>query len=251
MVCTTRWRLVISDYSIRARLLNTTALEDTNLILYHINETTLITWYKTDMWRDEIRMLLQGLPSSQHQLVADLTLEGKCGELASAGIPDPTHAAAKSAITKTELAKHCRQRTRGKEKTMQLIEELLLSLSTVTDLLGVPLLKEEMSTIWEEQKKHVKCIQDPPDLQLYTITGHIQKGGVHLPLLRCARGSTSLESFHLHLARFIPGTAANAVNFQAYLVDGIACWNTSRASGAILGADETLRTFNVRVKQKV
>ena len=72
VVCTTRWRLVISDYnSIRACLLNTTALEDTNLILYHINETTLITWYKNDMWRDEIRMLLQGLPSSQHQLVAE------------------------------------------------------------------------------------------------------------------------------------------------------------------------------------
>ena len=141
--------------------------------------------------------------------------------------------------------------TRGEEKTTQLIEELLLSLSTATDPLGVPLLKEEMSTVWEEQKRHVKCIQDPPNLQLYTITGHIQKGGVHLPLLRRARGSTSLESFHLHLARFIPGTAANAVNFQAYLVDGIARWNTSRASGALQGAEEPLRTFNVRVKQKV
>ena len=108
-----------------------------------------------------------------------------------------------------------------------------------------------MSAVWEEQKRHVKCIQDPPNLQLYTITGHIQKGGVHLPLLRCARGSTSLESFHLHLARFIPGTAANAVNFQAYLIDGIARCNTSRASGALQGAEEPLRTFNVRVKQKV
>ena len=118
--------------------------------------------------------------------------------------------------------------TRGEEKITQLTEELLLSLSTATDPLGVPLLKEEMSTVWEEQKRHIKCIQDPSNLQLYTITGHIQKGAVHLPLLRCARGSTSLESFHLHLARFIPGTAANAVNFQAYLVDGIAHWNTSR-----------------------
>ena len=69
--CTTRWRLVISDYnSIRARLLNTSALEGTNLVLYTINETTLVKWYKDDVRRDEIRMLLQGLPPSQHQLTA-------------------------------------------------------------------------------------------------------------------------------------------------------------------------------------
>lgn len=69
---TTRWRLVISDYnSIRARLLNTSALEGTNLVLYNINETTLVKWYKNDVRRDEIRMLLQGLPPSQHQLTAE------------------------------------------------------------------------------------------------------------------------------------------------------------------------------------
>ena len=35
-----------------------------------------------------------------------------------------------------------------------------------------------------------------------------------LPVYRCGRGTTSLESFHLHLNRFIPGTAADSVNFQ-------------------------------------
>ena len=59
-----------------------------------------------------------------------LLVQAKRGELANAGIPDPTDAAAKSAITRTELARHCKRRTRGEEKTKQLIEELLLSFST-------------------------------------------------------------------------------------------------------------------------
>ena len=66
--------------------------------------------------------------------------------------------------------------------TLQLIEELLLSLSTATDSLGVPLFGVQMVTIWEAEKKHVKCIQDPPGVTLYTITGHITKGGVQLPV---------------------------------------------------------------------
>ena len=87
---------------------------------------------------------------------------------------------------------------------MQLIEELLLQLFTATDSLGVPLVSEKMVTIWEEEKKkHVMCIQDPPRVTLYTITGCINKGGVELPVFRCARDTTSLESFHLHLARYV------------------------------------------------
>ncbi|XP_066553542.1 uncharacterized protein LOC136722123 [Amia ocellicauda] len=49
------------------------------------------------------------------------------------------------------------------------------------------------------------CCSDPEGVQLYTQTGQLRKGGVLLPVYRCARGSTSLESFHLHLALFIPG----------------------------------------------
>jgi hypothetical protein len=113
-----------------------------------------------------------------------LLVQAKRGELANAGIPDPTDAAAKSAITRTELARHCKRRTRGEEKTTQLIEELLLSLSTATDPLGVPLLKEEMSTVWEEWKRHIKCIQDPPTA-LHHHRAYSEGGG-------CAPSSASL-----------------------------------------------------------
>ena len=79
--------------------------------------------------------------------------------------------------------------------------------SAATDTLGVPLFAESMKDVWEEQRQHVKCLQDPQGVQLYTITGHLNKGGI--TILRCARGSTSLESFHRHIARFIPGSSAN------------------------------------------
>ena len=60
--------------------------------------------------------------------------------------------------------------------TLQLIEELLLSLSTTTNSLDVPLFGVQMVTIWEAEKRHVKCIQDLLGMTLYAITGHINKG---------------------------------------------------------------------------
>lgn len=111
-------------------------------------------------------------------------------------------------ITKAELALHCRRRTRGEEKTILLLDQLLRELMSDKgkDALGVPLFNNErMQHIWKTQKRHVACIQDPPGVSLYTETGTVTKGGVQLKTFRCARGSTSLESFHCHLARFIPG----------------------------------------------
>ena len=138
----------------------------------------------------------------------DLTLlyRAKRGELKMAGVANPSEEAVRTAVTKEEMARHCRRRTRGSEATSRMISSLMDSMSMATDALGVPLFRDDMLTaVWPEQKRHVSCIQDPPGIPLYTVTGHLVKGGVKLPVLRCARGSTSLESFHLHLARFIPG----------------------------------------------
>lgn len=44
-----------------------------------------------------------------------------------------------------------------------------------------------------------------------------------------------MESFHLHLNRFIPGTRANAMHFQAFLLDGLMRWNEDRAQAAVEG----------------
>jgi hypothetical protein len=134
----------------------------------------------------------------------------KC-ELVLAGLKNPSTDAVNKSISKIELAKHCKRRTRGPDKTVCLIEDLILSLKDSTDTLGVPLLREDVWDIWKEEKRHITCIQDPECFQLYTKTGEISKGGVLLPVFRCARGTTSLESFHSHLKNFVPGMTINIV----------------------------------------
>ena len=137
------------------------------------------------------------------------------------------------------------------DATVSALDNLLQSLSGATDSLGVPLLKDDMADVWAEQRKHITCIQDPASVNLYTVVGSLKKGGIHLPVLRCARGTTSLELFNLHLARFIPGTAANATNFHAYLLDGITRWNAKRAQDAVDAADTPMRTFDIRLQESV
>ena len=58
---------------------------------------------------------------------------------------------------------------------------------------------------WRTNKVHVACIQDLPNIPLYTQTGTLTKGGVELLVYRYAQGSTSIESFHLYLNSFISG----------------------------------------------
>ena len=177
-----------------------------------------------------------------------LLLSAKKSMMVAAGMMSPSEVAVRKAVTRDELARHCRRKTRGTDATVTAIENLLLSLTGATDSLGVLLLKDEMTAIWAEQRKHVACLQDPEGVNLYTVTGSLKKGDVRLPVLRCARGTTSLESFHLHLARFIPGTSANATNFHAYLLDGITRWNAKREKDAVDAADTPLRTFDVRLQ---
>ena len=223
---------------------------------------------RLDVWH-YMRRLASGCTSESHPLYGtfmsrlsaaifewdradyDLLLEAKRSEMIAAGIPNPPPTAVQKAVTKEEMARHCRRRTRGAKETTEAIEALLLTFSVVVDTLGVPLLKAEIRGIWEEQVKHVSCLQDPPGIELYTVTGHIQKGRLMLPVLRCARGSTSLESFHLHLARFVPGSSAGAVNFQAYMLEGITRWNAARSAAAVQDNEDSLRTFNTRLQYKV
>ena len=95
------------------------------------------------------------------------------------------------------------------EETTRLIEDLINMFSSDKgkDTMGIRLLKTSIQQIWEEQKQHISCIQDvdDPAIHLYTQTGTLRKGVAELPIYRCARGSTSLESHHLHIDRFTPG----------------------------------------------
>jgi hypothetical protein len=134
--------------------------------------------------------------------------KAKRAELAARHITDPSDHDVQLRMTKKELSLHCQRTTRGTTETTYLLKDLLTTYDgdAGKDTLGTPLLdSERIWEIWKIQEKHVRCIQDPHGVQLYTRTGTLTKGGVQLPMYRCARGSTSLESFHLHLARFIPG----------------------------------------------
>jgi hypothetical protein len=126
----------------------------------------------------------------------ELLRKAKKGEVVLAGLKNSSVDAVTKSISKMELAKHCKIRKRGPDNAIRLIESLFVSLQDATDMLGVPLQREEVWDFWNEEKRHICCIQDPEGFKLYTKTGEISKGGVLLPAFRCARGTKSLESFH-------------------------------------------------------
>ena len=150
----------------------------------------------------------------------------KRAELSMEGLPNLSDKEVFKRINKKELALHCHRRTRGAERTAALISDLIEAFSGEhgADTMGVPLLDtDRMKEIWESQPRHITCIQDPQGIQLYTQTGTLTKGGVILPVYRCARGSTSLESFHLHLDPFIPGRSPNEIS-RKYWQQSIQYW---------------------------
>ena len=138
----------------------------------------------------------------------------------------------KQNLNRQEIARHCKRQTRGPLATERLIEELIFTLKDASSELGAPFILPTMEDILATQRRHLICIQDPPHVNLYTRVGFVKKGGINLPVYRCARGSTSLESFHLYLNRFIPGTSASPLHFQAYLLEGLYRWNTDRRKAA-------------------
>ncbi|KAF1384232.1 hypothetical protein PFLUV_G00140580 [Perca fluviatilis] len=166
---------------------------------------------RLDIWHF-MRQLALGCTTDVHQLypvfmsrisacifewdAADFALlrEAKKQQLLSQGLTSHTDDISRH-LSREELALHCRRRTRGEETPTGLLEELLQQLigSSSNDSPGVPLLdRERTKHIWRVQRKHIKCIQDPPGVSLYIRTGELTKGGVRLPMFRCARGSTSL-----------------------------------------------------------
>ncbi|KAI4792445.1 hypothetical protein KUCAC02_033378 [Chaenocephalus aceratus] len=179
--------------------------------------------------------------------------DAKRAEL-EAGGRHPSEADVLHSVSRSELALHCRRITRGTEETQAQIHRLIQAFDgdAGRDSLGVPLINSaRMSEIIKSQWKHVACIQDLPGVQLYAQTGSSVKGGHRLPTYRCARGSTSLESFHLHLNRFIPGTLASDTFFQAYLLDGLARWNEDRAAAATRDEQQHPHCYNHLLRHAV
>ncbi|XP_061651844.1 uncharacterized protein LOC133488233 [Phyllopteryx taeniolatus] len=116
-------------------------------------------------------------------------------------------------LSARELARHCRRRTRGAKETERLIQEVLDHFWEAKDTMGMALLDQARTQhIWDTQRQHMACIQDPPGLPIYTKVGEVTRGGIKLPIFKCVSGSTSLECFHLHQCRFIPGLPAGGLD---------------------------------------
>eukprot|EP00794_Sanderia_malayensis_P008348 gene8348-9249_t len=90
----------------------------------------------------------------------------KRGELVAAGLAEPSEEAVGRAVTFRELSRHCRWRTCGPEQMRHLVQELILSMTNMTDTLGVPLFNDNIAHIWAYEKKHIACLQDVLDLPL-------------------------------------------------------------------------------------
>ncbi|XP_030219179.1 uncharacterized protein LOC115548574 [Gadus morhua] len=161
----------------------------------------------------------------------------------------PTDDQLMATISSAEMKRHCRRRTRGVEEMRSSISGLLESVWELTDTTGLRLVSHDsMRHVWEVQQKHLECLQDPAGVALYTKVGTLQKGGKELDILRCGRGSSSLESFHRHQCAFIPGWRCNAVHMQMYMLEGISRWNMGRAKEAVdVEGASTLRSFDVRL----
>ena len=153
-----------------------------------------------------------------------LLVLAKQRELERQGIRGLSDETVEKRLTRNEKARHCRRTTRSAASIVKNIEALLRAMDGPqgTDFLGQPLfVKERVWQKWFQAKEHVTCILDPPQVQLYMKTGTSIRGGVELPILRCARGSTSLESFHLHVHRFIPGIFQPVVHIYSTLLNEI------------------------------
>ena len=101
--------------------------------------------------------------------------EVKKGCLQFEGVKNPSSSAMKKAITREELSRYCKDT--GEAETLNTIEQLILDTSKRTDSGGNLLFSEKISTICEQEQKHIACIQDLEGLPCcYTITEHITNG---------------------------------------------------------------------------
>ncbi|XP_069115959.1 uncharacterized protein [Argopecten irradians] len=158
-----------------------------------------------------------------------------------------------SSISSAELARHCKRRTKPIADIKQSINMLLDELWDRTDSTGLRLINEDsMRRVWSIQEKHLECIQDPPGVELYTVKGTLEKGGKILNVYKCARGSSSLESFHKHQCTFVPGWNANASHMQMYMMEGSSRWNQNRARDAVeLPSTSATKMYDVRLMSAI
>ncbi|KAJ8018237.1 hypothetical protein HOLleu_43874 [Holothuria leucospilota] len=112
-------------------------------------------------------------------------------------------------VSKDDLKHFVRRVTVGAHETYVRVQNAVDCLKGAAGLdeNGLSLFKDDdaIHQVWDGQQKHQECIQDPPGMNMYTITKHVTRNGVSLPFYVTSRGSNSLEGFH----NFLPNAARN------------------------------------------
>ena len=112
-------------------------------------------------------------------------------------------------ISNETIKHHVRRITQGNMETFRLVEHAIevLKGDAGLDENGIPLFKsnDAIDEIWMCQQRHLECIQDPPEMSMYRIAKLSVKNGIQIPYYTCVRGNNSLEGFHNHLPKMIPG----------------------------------------------
>ncbi|KAL7826271.1 hypothetical protein SRHO_G00340090 [Serrasalmus rhombeus] len=142
-------------------------------------------------------------------------------------------------ISREQLKHHVRRVTLGVQETFRLVHLAIEELKGPAGLdeNGVSLFKtpEAIDEMWAAQQRHLECIQDPPDMNMYRVARNTTTNNVDVPYYKCLRGNNSLEGFHKTLPNMIPGPHCAARPYQVYLISGIARWNSDRTSDAVFG----------------
>lgn len=112
-------------------------------------------------------------------------------------------------ISNYDLKHFVRRITVGVQETFTHVNDAIEELKgdAGLDENSIPLFKspEAIDEVWAAQQKHLECLQDPPAMHMYTLVKTVSRHGVDLPYYTCVRGNNSLEGFHAHLPRMIPG----------------------------------------------
>ncbi|TKS65405.1 hypothetical protein D9C73_027938 [Collichthys lucidus] len=120
--------------------------------------------------------------------------EAKREQLRQEGVPGITDTLVDQHITKDELALHCRRQTRGERQTVVLIEQLLNELMGAK---GRDFLGVPL--LDQERMQHIWQVQQR----------------------------------HVKCIQDEPGTSANSLNFQLYLLEGLNRWNQDREAASL------------------
>ncbi|XP_034031982.1 uncharacterized protein LOC117515509 [Thalassophryne amazonica] len=124
-------------------------------------------------------------------------------------------------ISRQQLKHHIRRVTLGAQETFRLIHLAIEELKGPAGLdeNGVSLFKtsKAIDEMWAVQQRHLECIQDPPDMNMYWVAHTTTINNVDVPYYKCLHGSNSLEGFHKVLPHVIPGLQSRV--YSAPLID--------------------------------